>query len=187
MAKPNLRNLAQIRKQNPLLGQLIDDIASAIDVSSSATVTNPNGTPASPSAPSAINVQAADGIYHATATDHSPIVRGCHYYFEYDTDPAFSQPHVIDNGASRTWRGQLGDQNLHWRVYSQYPNGGPPSAPIVFGGQSPKAVRGGGAAGPPMVPSTGSGTANSDGKQGGSGAGKIAYRAQNGKPPVLGQ
>lgn len=187
MANPTIRNLHYIRQKDPKLAEAFDDLVKAMGNVSVQTVTHPDGANVQPAPVNSVKVVAQDGIYHATITDHNPVYRGVNYFLEYDTDPTFPSPQVIDNKSSRTWRGHLGNQSLYWRAYSQYPQGGAPSTPVAHGGAQPVAVVGGGTiSGPSLLPSTGSGTASSDGTQGGSGAGKTIARLQaNGRLPTL--
>jgi hypothetical protein len=123
------------------------------------------------------------GNVHAVVSDNNPIQRNLHYFLEYSTDPSFPQPHVVHLGATRTMNPialPANDDNgkpqkFYFRAYSQYP-GGHPGQPIHFGGTTPSPVSPGGSAKMTLLPSTGSGTAPSDGQTGGSGFGKILFR-----------
>jgi hypothetical protein len=160
-----LRNLDHHRVVDSKLWETLTDIQSHLRAASQ---------PAPPQV-SGIAVTAANGWFTVTLTDNGNVNSGIHYFIEYSTTAGFQQPVVIDNGASRTGVFNLGNQTLFWRAYSQYffPFS-PPSAPIVFG--APTGVAGGGAAAPPAVVSTGSGTASTDGQQGGSGFGRFPTR-----------
>ena len=96
---------------------------------------------------------------------------------EYSTTSTFAQPHGFSLGPWRTHRGWVGAQNLYWRAYSQYPSG-QASKPVYHGSAvDPLVVNHGGASpGPPIPASTGSGTASTDGRQGGAGYGFIQQR-----------
>lgn len=134
------------------------------------------------------------GLVHAVVNDTNPIQKGIHYFVEMDTDPSFSQPHVVHLGASRTMNPiQLpatdddgNPQQFYFRAYSQY-QGGSPSAPIHFGGETPTAVDPGGTQQMTLIPSTGSGTAQASGQQGGSGFGKILNRPAAGPKRAIKQ
>ena len=123
------------------------------------------------------------GLVHAVITDNSAIQKGIHYFVEYDTDPNFTRPHVAHLGASRTMNPIMlpamdddgNPQSFHFRAYSQYP-GGSPGHKIHAGG----AVDPGGTQALTLLPSTGSGTAQASGEQGGSGFGKVLSRPANG-------
>lgn len=167
----NVPNLDYIRQKDPKLHETIAAIVAAL----------PKAAIPSPNPVTAINVTAQDGIFHATLSDSGQIQKGVGYFLEYDTDPTFTRPTVIDLGASRQYRGYLGNQNLYWRGYSQLspPLNSMPSAPLVHGGSVPLVVNGGGSAmGPTILPSTGSGTAATNGQQGGQGHGINLVRQQ---------
>lgn len=127
------------------------------------------------------------GMVHAVVNDSNPIQKNLHYFVEYDTNPAFSQPHVAHLGASRTMAPMIlpanddngKPQKFYFRAYSQY-QGSMPSPPIHFGGTVPTAVNPGGTQNLTLIPSTGSGTAQPNGQQGGSGFGKVLTRPAQG-------
>jgi hypothetical protein len=161
-----LRNLDHIRVKDPKIYEALIDIQNAL---------RPVNQPAPPQV-SGIAVTAANGWFTIALTDTGDVNAGVEYFIEYSTTAAFQQPIVVHNGASRTAVLNLGNQTLFWRAYSQYQNPlSPPSKPIVFG-NPPTGVVGGGAAVPPAVASTGSGTASTNGQQGGSGFGKQPIR-----------
>jgi hypothetical protein len=168
---PNLtiRNLEEIRKDNPKLAEALDDIIKGVSDN-----TQP---PTAPPQVSALQVTASGGIFDIAVTDNNPVYRGVNYFVEYSSQPSFAQPHVIDLGASRNYRATFGNQTLYFRAYSQYPSS-PPSAPVYYGtATKPNAVLGGGATlGPSPLPSQGSGTAPTNGTDGGAGFGKQPYR-----------
>lgn len=162
-----LPNLDHIRTKDPKMWETIVKIQQNLQ---------PSQQPAPPQV-SGITVTAANGYFTVTLTDNGKVKAGIHYFIEYSTTAGFQQPVVIDNGASRTLVVNLGNQTLFWRAYSQYifPFS-PPSAPVTFGGSTPTGVAGGGAVVPPVVASTGSGTASTTGQQGGYGFGKQPIR-----------
>ena len=163
MAVP-ITNLDRIRLQNPVVWEALISIQRAL--------TEQSIDP--PPQVTSLNVSAADGIFQASMADSGPVKKGVNYFLEYDTDPNFTQPHVIHLGTSRTWRGSLGNLTLNFRAYSQYAviGNSNPNTPVVFQG----AVVGGGDNGPDLMPSTGSGTASPLGTQGASGFGKTPVR-----------
>jgi hypothetical protein len=124
-----------------------------------------------------------NGNVHGTIDDNNPIQKGLHYFVEYSTDKAFSQPHVKHLGASRTLDpmplpakttgGQ--PQVYYFRAYSQYP-GSHPGEVVHFGGNSPTPVAPGGTTQLTLLPSTGSGTAPNSGQRGNSGFGRTLFR-----------
>lgn len=139
-----------------------------------------------PSPPSVQNLTVksnGNGLVHAVIDDQNGISRGLHYFVEYDTDPNFSKPHVKHLGPSRSMEPvtlpAMDDngnaQNFYFRAYSQYP-GGAPGPKIQFGGSTPTPVAPGGTQRMTLLPSTGSGTAQPTGQEGGSGFGKVLHR-----------
>lgn len=162
----NIRNLTEIRNRDPRLGEALIDIQTqTIDANVQ-----------SPPQVASISVTGADGVFQVTIVDLGTPAIAINYFVEYDTDQNFPTPHVLDLGASRTWRGYLGNLTLFWRAYSQYvpPYNNQPSPPLVFG--NPTAVVGGGSAGPTLPASTGSGTNAVSGQQGGGGFGRNPVR-----------
>jgi hypothetical protein len=163
-----LPQLASLKNESPRTYEAVKQLVSAVNSLGRATGVDPSGSIAAPDPIGGISVIAADGIFDVAITDNSAVNRGIYYFAESDTSPDFTAPHVYFLGSSRNLRASLGNQTLYWRAYSQY-LGSQPSAPVVFGAP-PTAVVGGGAAGPPLQPSSGSGTAT--GQSGGSGFGK---------------
>jgi hypothetical protein len=163
----NIPQLAKIKGSDPYLYESLRQVVSAINSLGQATGVDPAGSIAAPVPVGAISVAASDGIFDIAITDNSPVRRGIFYFVESDTSPDFTAPRVFFLGSSRNLRLSLGNLTLYWRAYSQY-IGSTPSAPVTFG-TPPAPVTGGGAAGPALQPSSGSGTAT--GQQGGSGFG----------------
>lgn len=160
MALP-YRSRAYLLTKDPRLVEALDDITSHLEGVMNQTNTAPkNGTVLPPPAPSALTVSSNGGIFDAAIHDNnSPVVRGVNYFLEYSTTPAFSRPTQIDLGASRNWRGHLGNQNLYWRAYSSYPTSEKSGYAYHGGAAQPMVVQGGGTiSGPNIQPSNGSGT-----------------------------
>ncbi len=171
-----LPQLKHIESSDPRLYDALNKIVAAVNNLGVGVGVDPAGTTPAPTPVAAVSVAASGGIFEVAITDNSPLVRGISYFVESDTTPAFTQPHVYSLGPSRNTRLSLGNLTLYWRAYSQY-LGSVPSAPVAFG-NPPNAVPGGGAiAGPAQLPSAGSGTAASNGQQGGSGFGKELFRS----------
>ena len=179
---PNFQvpNLEYLRAKDPRLAEVFDSIQNALNNIATQTGAVPQGPASTPSAPSGLNVTAAQGIFDIAITDNEPSQSNIapDYFLEYSTTQSFQQPTVIHLGPSRNWRGTLGNQTLYWRTYKQVGRGSQPSRPIYFGGPAqPVAVIGGGASsGPTPLPSQGSGTASTNGLQGGVGYGKLPVR-----------
>lgn len=127
----------------------------------------------------AITVKTSGEMIHATLTHNAEVTRAIEYHIEADTSPNFTQPHPISIHSSRTHIFSLptfndagNPQPWYLRAFSQYP-GSPPSVPTVLGGvTNPTALQLKGATKLTLLPSTGSGTASSNGQQGGSGRGR---------------
>lgn len=170
-----LPNLEWIRMKDPKLLETIQALAQHVENLSNNSVSGTQGDYPAPSPIGAISVQAADGIFDVKLTDNGPIRRGIGYFAEYSTEPHFTNPIVVHMGTSRNWRGQLGNLSVYWRAYHGY-QGSKPSDPVYFGGSTPTQVVGGGAAGPTLQSSSGSGTASSSGEQGAQGWGIQAQR-----------
>jgi len=171
------RNRARIVGRDPMLGEALDDVLSRVNNVAQQVNANPTGKPPAPPQIGALQVTGDGGGFHATITDGTPVSRGVEYHLEYSTTPTFAQPHGFSLGPWRTHRGWVGAQNLYWRAYSQYPSG-QASKPVYHGSAvDPLVVNHGGASpGPPIPASTGSGTASTDGRQGGAGYGFIQQR-----------
>lgn len=181
--------LSEVEKVWPKLGVLlrtkfqvaVNSVAQAAGVAAVGQVNAPNS-------PQAVNVAVAGEMMHVSITDNAPLQRGIHYFTEVANNPSFTRPIVIDHGASRTSHpfplptldSNGNAQSWYVRSYSQMP-GSPPSAPVVFGGDSPTAVKMAGSTQLTLLPSTGNGTASGNGQQGGSGLGRTLLR---GSPPA---
>jgi hypothetical protein len=146
---------------------------------------DPTGIKDAPPTIQALTVKAnGTGLVHAVITDNNPIQKGAHYFVEYANEPNFLQPHVVHLGVSRSMnpvtlpaQDDNGNaQSFYFRAYSQYP-GGHPGKAIFFGGSVATKVNPGGTNKLTLLPSTGSGTGAPSGQEGGSGFGKVLYRA----------
>jgi hypothetical protein len=123
-------------------------------------------------------------ILHHTITHNQAVQKGVRYFSEVDTNPSFTQPHVIDHGASRssfltlpTYQNDNHTLNTYYlRSYAQYP-GSDPCKPTVFGGTGGALqIQMTGSNIATLLPSTGSGTASPQGQQGGKGLGVVLDR-----------
>jgi len=185
----NFRNLQVIKSRDRQLGEALEDAQRYINNISSYMALNSDGSPATPPPINKLEMLAEDGIFSAVITDNNPVYRPINYFLEYSTNSGFNNSHVISLGPSRTHRVALGNQNLHWRAYSQYIMGGPPSAPVLHGnGLQATSVNGGNVSasysGPAIPISTGSGTSTAP--HGGVGAGKTPFsKTINGLAPKL--
>lgn len=124
-------------------------------------------------------------ILHWTLTHNQSIAKGIRYFTEIDTSPSFPQPHVVDHGTSRSGFLSLPtntsdttpvQQTYYMRSYAQYP-GSKPSEPTVFGSlQGATKIQMTGTSNTSLLSSTGSGTAQASGQQGGKGLGTVLKR-----------
>lgn len=166
----------------PKLGILLRKFQTAINTVGQNAAVAPVGEIAAPARPGSVNVKISGEIAHITVDDAQPLQRGVQYHVELATNKQFSQPHVEHLGSSRGRFINLptndDDGQPHtWyaRSYSQY-QGSQPSAFTYHGGDAPAGFTMGGATNLTPLPSTGSGTASSNGQQGGSGLGKVLLR-----------
>jgi hypothetical protein len=163
--------------------QMLVSIQDAINNLGTNIAADPVGVGQTPAPLQSVNVKAKGEMVHVTLTHNVPVNKGVHYFLEYDNDPSFPQPHVLHNGTSRsippfslpTLNDAMAPQNWYFRGYPQYP-GSPPAAPVNFGGITPTPVTLTGTTALTLQPSTGSGTAAPDGRQGAQGFGSILAR-----------
>jgi hypothetical protein len=176
--------LQQIPEIGRTLGEVLRKIQDGINNTGMHIAVDPAGTIPPPPPVQQLNVKTnGTGMVHAVITDNNAIQKNLHYFVEYSTDPAFPQPHVAHLGASRSMEpitlpandDNGNPQKFYFRAYSQYP-GGLPGPVVHFGGDTPTAVNPGGTQNMTLLPSTGSGTAQATGQQGGQGFGKILDR-----------
>lgn len=191
------REIAFLR-QIPGVGQYLESglrlLQNAVNDLGTNVGADPTQSVPAPPAIQNLNVKTdGNGNVHATIDHHAAIQKGIRYFVEYQQLPVgaplvFSQPHVEPLSASRTMRPMplpAKDDNgnpVHYifRAYPQYP-GGHPGEPVNFGGSTPTPVAPGGNGQATLLPSTGSGTAQTNGQQGGYGFGKDLFRPATGK------
>lgn len=160
-----------------LLRDPLDDISQSVaNISANVGLANDGTVSNSPPDINSIAVTGGSGIFQVVINDNNPITRSIKYWFEYDTSPNFPQPHAQCMDASRTWRGNLGNLNLYFRGFSQYSSRSQAGTKVTYG-TPPILVSGASSISEPVLPpSTGSGTAPSDGRTGGVGAGNTPTR-----------
>jgi len=171
--------LTELAIENPRMALMMSKVRDAINQTANATGVDSTAFQSPPHAPQSIQVKASNGLVHVTLTDSSQRSRALNYFVEHDTDPAFSNPHVLHLGASRggfltlpAFNDSNVAQNWHFRAYSMLPGSTKPSAPVYFGGAAnPTPVSVGGTTQLTPLNSTGSGTASTTGQQGLSGFG----------------
>jgi len=176
------KELAQIRNENPVLGNWMRRVGSALNRMALNAGVSPIGQLPAPPSIGALNIKASGETVHATIDDTAHTTTAREWFVEHDTSPNFTAPHVVHLGASRGGFLNLPSKNdsgtatpWYFRAYSQEP-GSPPSPPVYFGGLSPTAVTLTGSTQLTPLASTGSGTASPLGTQGGWGRGKTPYR-----------
>ena len=155
------------------LALALNQIQDGVNQIGSATGVDANSHIQPPQPPQTISVKAANGTVHVTLQDTSQRSRALNYFVECSTDAAFSNPHVEHLVASRgkffplPGLNDSGDaQPWHFRAYSQYPGSQQRSDHVIFGGASaPTPVNVGGTTQLTPLPSTGSGTASTNGQQ----------------------
>jgi hypothetical protein len=180
MARPQVKQLSYIKTADHKLGEAIDDLIRAHDNTSQNLQNDPNGADVTPANVASVKAQTGTAVIggvtigggvHVAITDNSKIGRAVHYFVEYSNDPNFTNPWVEHLGPSRNKMISLPNGTYYFRAYSQYPAGGPPSAPILF--SSPIVVTG--SPFPALLPSQASGTGQPS-TGGGHGAGKVISR-----------
>ena len=186
------QELNMIAQKDPYLGTLLRRIIDGVNstaknasVSSVGKVPPPNPVDSvSVSGALANNALSVNGeSLHLTLTHNQAVDKGVRYFTEVDTNPGFTQPHVIDHGTSRSVFATLPTKNAagvtqtyYVRSYAQY-HGSDPTKPTVFGGlNGPTPITMNGTSQVDLLPSTGSGTASPQGQQGGKGLGTVQNR-----------
>lgn len=155
-----VQQLAWIRTIPVLGSRLYDALKSVQDqVTNIETQTNTSAQ-SQPQAPPPINSlhvsTGPGGEFQIAISDSNQISRGINYWAEHDSDPNFSNPHIIDMGQSRNHSVYLGVQTLHWRAYSSYPSS--PSSPAAYHGSAAQPLPVTGAIPGPRAQSQGAGT-----------------------------
>jgi hypothetical protein len=177
--------LAEVYAKDPHLAQVLDTIISGVNTLARNTGTSPTGDVAPPKPPDSVSVKVAGEMMHVSIDHGGQVERGIHYFTEVHTSPAFDQPVVQHNGASRTSLPHslptylddgITKAKYYVRVVAQNP-GGPPSPPYIVGGASnPTAFQMSGSTAMTLLPSHGSGTAPNTGQSAGQGLGRFQMR-----------
>ncbi len=154
------------------LALALEQTQDAVNQIGTSTGVDASGHTTPPDPPSNIAVKANNGVAHVTLSDTSQRSRSLHYFVEADTDPAFPNPHVQHLGVSRgafiplpSKADDASAQSWYFRAYSQYPGSQQRSDHQVYGGSIPTPVSVGGSTQFTPLPSTGSGTASTNGQQ----------------------
>jgi hypothetical protein len=190
------RELAILRQNNPLVGNLLQRFIEAVNRGLRyAGVSTAGELPAPPPVDSIAvkgslsgNVLVAPGEFlHFVHTHNAPVNRGVHYITEIDTSPNFPAPHQVSDTTSRSGFVMLPTNNdgstlvnYYLRTTAQYV-GSAPSTPTVFGGlQGPTAINMSGTTNATLLASQAGGTAKPG--QGGQGLGAVSARGSVGGP-----
>jgi hypothetical protein len=188
------RELTAIIQENPKLGYMIQRIIDAVNTTAKNASVSSVGLFPTPPKIDSINVQGnyssdtntittPSELVHWTLEHNQEVHKGVRYFTAIDTDPNFSQPHIIDHGTSRSGFIHLpaqdndgGVQTYYMKSYPQY-HGSDPAEPTVLGGASnPVKIVLTGSSKTSLLPSKGSGTASSTGQQGNKGLGTVLTR-----------
>ena len=174
-------------RQAVLIERLIDGVNQLGNVLGS----DPNGMVSAPDPPTNIQVSAGSDHIHVTMTDPSTRGRGLNYFLEWSAgDPSFLAPQVEHLGVGRQRVLALPAKdasgtaiNYFVRGYSMYPGSEKASPHIIFGTlDSPTPIQLTGSSTLGILPSTGSGTAPTNGERGGSGFGPSQFSTPERNP-----
>lgn len=139
----------------------------SIQGTSQASAVSSTGQIKPPAPPESINVTSAGEMMQVVVNHNAPIIRGTRYIYSMATNPAFLNAQIEAKEATRApmhftaptfQHDGTTKHNYYHAVQVQYP-GGPPSAPVFYGGGTPKAVTLSGTTALDIQPGTGSGTA----------------------------
>ena len=177
-------NQAEISANDPRHAKVHEDLLAGINQVAKNAGVSATGDIVAPKPPDSVTVSTGGEHVHVAIAHSGPVQRGIRYFTEvgWDTagNPNFGQPIIKDHGTSRTPEpfflpAKDGGGNIHHyvlRSYAQNP-GGPPSMPTLAQG-GPFTMTG--TTELTLLPSTGSGTAPSNGQSAGQGLGKNQLR-----------
>lgn len=184
--------LAEIKNDNPRLGVAISNIQDAINQLGTITGADPTAHTAPPNPPASIQVSAGSDHIHVTLTDNGQRPRAQNYFVEWSAnDPNFLAPNVEHLGAGRGRVMALpakdgnGDViSYYFRGYSHALGAKNASKRVVFGTtMAPTPVTLSGNSTLNLLPSTGAGTAPSNGQKPGQGFGTPQFSQAAGERP----
>jgi hypothetical protein len=174
--------LSQIENSWPQLGIYLRQRETVVSNVARYAAVGTESEISTPGPPASVNVKVAGELAHVTIEDPQAAQRGGQYHVELATNPQFSQPHVEHLGSSRgrfvtlpTNDDSGTPHTWYARAFVQYA-GSQPGAVTNYGGAAPAGFQMQGATNMTPLPSTGSGTASSNGQQGGWGLGKTQIR-----------
>jgi hypothetical protein len=175
--------LAQIENEHPKLGAYLRNyILPAIQTTAANAAVSSDSQISAPDPPESVNVSTAGEMMQITVDHSAPLQKGAHYIYTVATNPQGANAQIEAKPASRApfhitlpTKNSLGsDHQYYVGVQVQYP-GSQPSAPVYYGGSTPKAVTMSGTTQMDIMPGTGSGTAD-NGSQTFVGLGKSQVR-----------
>jgi hypothetical protein len=189
------RELVTLTQQNPYLGSILKRMIDAVNNVATASAVSAVGKVPPPAPVDSVQVngtQVDDVItspsetLHWTLEHNAAIQKGINYISEVDTSPNFTNPHVIDHGASRSAflnlparnEDDTADQIYYLRSYAQYPGSDASAHTVVGGANAPLKIKLTGTSKGTLLQSKGSGTAPSDGSRGGQGLGTDTTRPE---------
>lgn len=127
--KPQVRTLNDIRREFPKHAEAFDNLITAHENVARQLSTDPNGSEVTPASPAQLMVQQQNGFVDLAVVDNSPISRAINYYVEWADNPGFNGYRTLPLGPSRNGHIMLPNGTYSLRARSQYPAGGPASAP----------------------------------------------------------
>lgn len=148
MADFQVKNIDFLRTIDPTgkLYEALKSVQDEVNAQKSQTGATGLGTPSAPNQPIGLTVSAAGGIFQVSVSDNQ---QGVNYTLEYSAISSFSTYRQIYIGPAMSYRANLGNQMLFWRVRAgkpTSPHGAPLSSPTYFGTLAqPTPVQGGGA------------------------------------------
>jgi hypothetical protein len=176
-----IRTAGAWEKIAPRLGPMFQNIQDAINQAAKASGVDSTQHTSQPNPPAKLSVKTAGELAHVTIEDNSARTRARNYFLEYSNKTSFSPANTYtehlgvgrhkvlnlptndDNGKPHNW---------YFRTYSMEPGSKKASAHVVYGvAGAPTAVTMGGTTNLSLLPSTGAGTAPSNGQKAGQGFG----------------
>ena len=131
------KNQSELQRRDRILGEALDDLASQAAAARNQGNYGLNGPPDPPSAPTALQVTAASGLFTATVIHHSAPA-GTQYILQHSTTPNFQNPisETLNSadGIQTTWQRSLPGQKLYFRIAPKFPAS--PVGKWVYAGSS---------------------------------------------------
>lgn len=115
----NYKNRAHIQNRDRHLAEALDDIASQAQALATQGNFSKSGTPAPPSAPTAVQAIAANSLFTVNIV-HPNAPPGTTWVLQYSTSPQFQSPFTVGL-LHPEWQGSLPNQVLHFRAAAKFP------------------------------------------------------------------